>query len=107
MSLLIVTFFAFSSAVTLFTSVPSGFFQVKVGVGTPSATHFKVMVCPTQDWVVNSAMLLIVAASVDYNAHNIINYGLSLWLAVTALLQWKATDNCVHNKYTTPQGKKK
>ena len=28
-------------------------------------------------------------------------------LAVAALLQWKATDNCEYSKYTTPQGKKK
>lgn len=64
--------------------MPSGFFQVKVGVGTPSATHFKVIFCPSQDWDVNGAMFVMVAASVDYNAQNIINYRLSLWL--TSLL---------------------
>jgi len=54
-------------AVTFFKSIPSGFFQVRTGVGTPSASHVSLTVRPIQDSVAEDVALVTEALSVDYN----------------------------------------
>ena len=53
-----------SVAVRLFTELPSGFFKVIVGKGTPSATHCNETRCPIQDLEVEVLTSFMVAASV-------------------------------------------
>ena len=55
----------FSLALTGLNLVPSGVYQDRVGVGTPSDTHFNVTLFPIHDLDTEEEMLLIVAASVD------------------------------------------
>ena len=57
----------FVNSVTFFITFPLGFFQDKVGVGTPSALHVNFTVCPIQDWDIPGVTVSTVAASVKYN----------------------------------------
>ena len=49
---------------------PRGFFQVNLGVGKPSASHFSVIFCPIQDSDFEVVTLHTVAASMDHNNSN-------------------------------------
>ena len=54
----------FCVAVKMFIRLPSGLYQVSVGVGTPSDTHFNVTFWPIQDLAADEVMLSIFAGSV-------------------------------------------
>ena len=61
--MLIFALTVFCAAVMLFTWLPLGLYQVSVGVGTPSDTHFNVTAWPIQDFWVDELTSCIVGGS--------------------------------------------
>lgn len=59
-------------------SILSGLIQVMFGLGMPFASQVNVIVCPIQDWVLESVTLRIVAASVNYNIPTV--QKLEMWM---------------------------
>ena len=57
----------FFNPITWCITLPLGFFQVTFGVGTPSALHVSVTVCPIQDCDVTGSTDSTTAASINYN----------------------------------------
>ena len=57
----------FFSPITWCITLPLGFFQVKFGVGTPSALHVNFTVCPIQDCDVTGVTDSTLGASINYN----------------------------------------
>ena len=55
----------FSLACNVFNLVPTGLYQDKVGVGTPSETHINVTFWPIHDLETEEDTLSIIAVSVD------------------------------------------
>lgn len=68
----------FSITPIFFISILSGLIQVMFGLGTPFALQVNVIVCPIQDWVLESAIFCIVAASVNINSPTI--QKLEMWM---------------------------
>ena len=57
----------FVNSNSCFITFPLGFYQDKVGVGTPSALQVNFTVCPIQAWEITGVTVSTVAASVKYN----------------------------------------